>query len=349
MQTAGGAHALFQQPRFVIEAVRVGVAVRALQAHDKAPALDGLHEGRIGGAGAVPGQDDLGRHGSAGRVDMRGVELEAHAAIEAVRQARDDAGHRDIVTFSCARQCIAQRNVGKKRCPAGAEQNAGNQHAGHAAQDHANDDGRNRAGCEAGCFRQCGPGLEPGSARGEGKDGAAHGLANERRSGGRADGARLVPDRHCSDEEPTYRHCGRADQPVFLSRHRSDHDISFVCSRQAAVWIGSTHSRLACKPHQCPAAVPANALCERCTWQLAAGSKPARAIERLVVVTAPPSAGRTGCTALRDATDQGVTMRTEVRFGRHADRKIRFQTGRKTGPKVIRIEGRDIGHAIGRG
>ena len=170
--------------------MRVGVAVRALQAHDKAPAFAGLHEGRIGGAGAVPGQDDFGRHSGAGRVDMRDVELEAHAAVEAVRQARDDAGHRDIVAFVCARQRIAQSNVGKKRCPAGAKQNAGNQHAGQATQDHANDDGRGHAACEAGWFRQCGLGLEPRSARGESKDGAAH---DGRTNVGQAVGRRRMP------------------------------------------------------------------------------------------------------------------------------------------------------------
>jgi hypothetical protein len=169
--------------------------VRALQAHDKAPTFARLHKRRIGGAGAVPGQDDVGRHGGAGRVDVRDVELEAHAAVEAVRQAGDDASHGDFAAFVRKRQGVSQRSVGKECCPAGAEQDAGDQLAGQAAQDHANDHGRGYARCEAGWFRQYGPGLEPGSACGEGEDGAAHGLVNERRSGGRAADARLVPDR----------------------------------------------------------------------------------------------------------------------------------------------------------
>ena len=38
---AGRAHAALEQPRFVIEAVRIGRAVRALQAHREPPALAG--------------------------------------------------------------------------------------------------------------------------------------------------------------------------------------------------------------------------------------------------------------------------------------------------------------------
>ena len=78
--------------------MRISIALRTLQVHDETPAFARVHERQIGGAGAVLGQDDFGRHGCR-QVDVRDVQLEAHAVVEAVRQVGDNAGHGDIATF----------------------------------------------------------------------------------------------------------------------------------------------------------------------------------------------------------------------------------------------------------
>ena len=59
---AGRAEAALEQPDLVVEAVRIGSAVRTLQAHRELPALAGAHRqrrpGTLARAGRVPGQRD---------------------------------------------------------------------------------------------------------------------------------------------------------------------------------------------------------------------------------------------------------------------------------------------------
>lgn len=95
----------------------IGVAVGPLQAHDQAPAFAGMDEIGIGSGGAVPGQDDFRRDGGAAGFGVRDVEVEAHAAIETMRQAGDGAGDGDVAAFVLMWQCIVQGQVGGQTCP----------------------------------------------------------------------------------------------------------------------------------------------------------------------------------------------------------------------------------------
>jgi hypothetical protein len=52
------------------------------------------------------------------------VQLKAHAALEAVRQAGDDASDGDVAAFIGKLQRIGQRQVGRCGCPAQAAQEA---------------------------------------------------------------------------------------------------------------------------------------------------------------------------------------------------------------------------------
>lgn len=153
--------------------------MRALQAHDEAPALAGMHARRIGGDGAIPGQDDGRRHGRTWCVDVRHVELEAHATGETVRQACDDTGHGDVAAFVGTRQRVVQGEMGEQRGPADAEQQAGQktgrQRPPGPAQQQADDDRSDRAGHKRGWRRQSRLHLDPGRAGSKGKNGAAHG------------------------------------------------------------------------------------------------------------------------------------------------------------------------------
>jgi hypothetical protein len=136
----GGAHALLQQPRFVIEAARIRVAVRTLQAHRELPALAGLDvANRLPAAaraaqGRVPRQRDMRWHGDGGIEAAFDVQVEAHAAVEAVRQAVHKADDGHVAAFVGARQLLVPRSRAQQRGPGCAEQRAGD-----ADRDRADD------------------------------------------------------------------------------------------------------------------------------------------------------------------------------------------------------------------
>jgi hypothetical protein len=125
----GGADAAFEQPRLVIEAVGIQVAVRALEAHREAPALTGAHwhHGRslvirvI--AAAIPGQRDARRH--AGHRLLH-VEFEAHTAFQRLRQAGDHAGQLHVAAFQRCRQFVGEAQLRQSRRPGEAERRRGN-------------------------------------------------------------------------------------------------------------------------------------------------------------------------------------------------------------------------------
>src|SRR5262249_20347526 len=92
---AGRAHAALEQPGLVVEAVRVDAAVGLPETHDEAPALPGAdREHALLHGKTVGRQRDAARHPGRRRFD---VEIEANAALEGLRQAGDDAGHRDVL------------------------------------------------------------------------------------------------------------------------------------------------------------------------------------------------------------------------------------------------------------
>ena len=108
------ADSALEQPRFVIEAVRVHAAVRALEPDRKQPALAGVHAGGIvEGRGrlirrapepaAVPGEQDLFRQPRAGTGCRFDVELEPHVALAQYRQAGHHAGHNEVTALEVRR------------------------------------------------------------------------------------------------------------------------------------------------------------------------------------------------------------------------------------------------------
>ena len=99
--------------------------MRPAQPHDKAPALSGLH--RI--ARGVPAQQDPARNGDVGFVCFD-IEFEAHASVEADRQARNDAGHRDVAAFVRERQRVGHA----KLCPHPGIGKSGQHRAGASEQ-----------------------------------------------------------------------------------------------------------------------------------------------------------------------------------------------------------------------
>ena len=243
---AGGADALLEQPCLVVEAVRVGIAVRALQAHDEAPALAGMHERRIGGDGAIPGQDDGRRHGRIWRVDLRHVKLEAHATGETVRQACYDTGHGDVAAFIGTRQRVAQGEMGKQRGPADAEKQAGQKTGGQRshepAQQRAGDDGRDRAGHKRGWRRQSRLHLDPGRASSKGKNGAAHGMGIDGQRSVNLQGAASRVRREALTVDPRAAAPARHRAPPLPARAAHD-----ACPPGATGWGFCSHN-LAASP-----------------------------------------------------------------------------------------------------
>ena len=112
---AGRADVALKQPGFVVEAVRVGVAVRALEAHRETPALAGANSARVArlvvelaSVGAViPRQLNAARNGRSPRHRFD-VEGEALATLEALRQRRNDAGQRDFAHLPVLGQGIGE-------------------------------------------------------------------------------------------------------------------------------------------------------------------------------------------------------------------------------------------------
>jgi hypothetical protein len=118
----GRADAALEQPGLVVEAVRVDVAVRPAKAHRQPPALAGMHLALglgllfAGDRAAIPGQQDLLRQPLAVGRRLH-LELEAHAALHACRQAGDHADHVDIPPFELRRQPVAHAQVRERRRP----------------------------------------------------------------------------------------------------------------------------------------------------------------------------------------------------------------------------------------
>ncbi len=131
---AGRADAAFEEPRLVIEAVRIHQAMRPAQSHGEPPALAGMHHGGeqrcrvlVLWHGAIPRQQDLLRHPPLG-VGPFHLELEAHAALGKRRQARHHADHGDVAALELWREPIvhppmrARRRPEKSRCKRGRNQ-----------------------------------------------------------------------------------------------------------------------------------------------------------------------------------------------------------------------------------
>ncbi len=138
---AGRANAALEQPGLVIEPVRVGAAVRPAQPHRETPALPGPHRkhapGIVRRESAVGGEHDASRHPGLRRLD---VEIEAHAALEGLRQAGDDTDDDDIAPLERRIQPVGKPQVREGRGP-------GETEGGKADERCAgSDDGRNAPG-----------------------------------------------------------------------------------------------------------------------------------------------------------------------------------------------------------
>jgi hypothetical protein len=126
---AAGLHALLPQAQLVVEAVRIEIAVRRLEAHRQAPALARTHRaGRGGALGAqrivgraapeigvvgIPAERDALRHArhatvmAAGPARRLDIEEKAHGAIAALRHLRNHAHHLQVASLERGRQRIA--------------------------------------------------------------------------------------------------------------------------------------------------------------------------------------------------------------------------------------------------
>ena len=138
---AGRANAALEEPGLVIESVRVGAAVRPAQPHREAPALPGAHRedalGIVRGESAVGREHDAPRHACLGRFH---VEIEAHASLEGLRQAGDDAADKHIAPLQLRIQAVRDPQLREHRGP-------GETEGGEADEGRAgSDDGRNAAG-----------------------------------------------------------------------------------------------------------------------------------------------------------------------------------------------------------
>ncbi len=112
---AGRPQILFQQPNLIIEAMRIGVTMRASQAHCQLPALTGLDvahcTGIVGKKSGVPRQGQFWRHDGNRTVIGQcpfNCKIETNALIETVRQAVDCANHGNVAAFPFCRQFMRQ-------------------------------------------------------------------------------------------------------------------------------------------------------------------------------------------------------------------------------------------------
>src|SRR3569832_64742 len=185
---AGCAHVLLKQPGFVIEAERIGIAMRAAQAHQQLPAFAGLHMGdRLHVAISktrIPGQGYPWRHGD--RMPFR-VQCpfhrknEAHPLLEGVRQAIDRADHHDILSLQFLWQRSGKIMMRKQGRPEKSGSRATHDEQGNAEQGTPDDA---RAPSEHQCARsqqahrekgwQCSLCLQPADSNQKTEDQAAH-------------------------------------------------------------------------------------------------------------------------------------------------------------------------------
>lgn len=131
---AGGPQVLLQQPSLIVETVRVGIAMRPLEAQRELPAFARPQRRRLRAARlGIPGQRQPRRQAH-GRVVGHGSclhrQVETQAAFEAVRQAVDDACHHQVLPFQFGRQVPRQRPAGDQRRP----QEPGQRAAGQAGR-----------------------------------------------------------------------------------------------------------------------------------------------------------------------------------------------------------------------
>ena len=132
---ARGLQPLLPQPELVVEAVRVDVAVRRLQAHRHAPALAGVQLGShplqfqhavgIGDRSPVPAQVDLRRHPHrrAGGRCVFDFQPEAQPGVVSLRHRRDHAGHVDVAALQLRLQAAGGELNGAQA--AGCERDGG--------------------------------------------------------------------------------------------------------------------------------------------------------------------------------------------------------------------------------
>src|SRR3954447_20354854 len=123
---AGRTDAALEKPRFVVEPVRIEVAVRTAQAHGEHPALARMHRSgeerglglrlRAGLQAAVPPQEDAARHALAVRSRLE-LELKAHPALTLRRQRGPHAHDLDIAPFELRREPLAHAQLSAIRGP----------------------------------------------------------------------------------------------------------------------------------------------------------------------------------------------------------------------------------------
>src|SRR5215470_4664136 len=118
----GRSQIVLEQPGLEIETVRIDRAVRALQAHDKLPALAGM---RLRGLAlyvavavlrCVPCERDSRRHDRTWRQHALDLERETRAAVYSLRQLVDDADQLDVMAFPGRGQHVGEAQLGAPCC-----------------------------------------------------------------------------------------------------------------------------------------------------------------------------------------------------------------------------------------
>src|SRR5262249_27069250 len=118
----GRSQIVLEQPGLEIETVRIDRAVRALQAHDKLPALAGMRLRDLALCPAVavlrcvPCERDPRRYDRAWRQHPLDLERETRAAVYSLRQLVDDADQLDVATFPGRRQRVGEAQLGAPCC-----------------------------------------------------------------------------------------------------------------------------------------------------------------------------------------------------------------------------------------
>src|SRR5215813_10382616 len=118
----GRSQIVLEQPGLEIETVRIDRSVRALQAHDKLPALAGM---RLRGLAlcvavavlrCVPCERDPRRYDRAWRQHPLDLERETRAAIDPLRQLVDDADQLEVMAFPGRGQRVGEAQLSAPCC-----------------------------------------------------------------------------------------------------------------------------------------------------------------------------------------------------------------------------------------